>query len=132
MYYQNSLYLTLPKEERNAIVKWIYAYLKDGTTPFPFQGDTGSRYYEFTIDFDKDVEIVRSFDLTTEMADYNRAQNPQRAAQQVQKRFAQLTGDCWTTAELKAQGFTKRNIDTFLSHGLIKRLYQGHYQRVFK
>ena len=132
LYYNGGKYLTLPKAERNTLVKWIYDCIYDNTTPFPFQGMINGEHYEFTIDFKKDIEIERSYDLSTEMAEYNRTHNAQRAARQVQNRFEQLKGDCWTTAELKAQGFTTRNINTFIKHGLIKRLYQGHYQRILK
>ena len=132
LYYNDGKYLTLPKAERNTLVSWIYDFIRDETTPFPFQGMINGEHYEFTIDFNKDVEIERSYDLSTDMAEYNRAHNAQRAARQVQKRFEQLTGDNWTTAELKAQGFSKRNIDTFLAHGLIERLYKGRYQRISK
>ena len=66
------------------------------------------------------------------MGAYNAAHNAEKAARRTAKRFADLTGDRWTTAELRAQGFTDRNIRTFCKDGLIKKLYQGRYQRVSK
>ena len=65
------------------------------------------------------------------MAAYNRGANAEKG-RRVEKCFADLQGDKWTTAELKAQGFTKRNIKTFRENGLIKPLYQGRYIRVSK
>ena len=132
LYYNKPYYLTVPKSFRIDVVKWIYQYLKDDTTPFPFTGDMGSEEYTFTIDFEKDVEIVPSRSIQEDMAAYNREANAEKGRRRVEKRFAELQGDKWTTAELQAQGFTKRNIKTFVENGLIKRLYQGHYARVSK
>lgn len=114
------------------VVKWIYQYLKDGATPFPFIGDMGSEEYTFTIDFERDVEIVPSRSLQGDMTTYNREANAEKDRRRVEERFAELQGDKWTTAELKARGFTKRNIKAFTENGLIKRLDQGHYAMVSK
>ena len=132
LYYQSGRYLTVPKAERVAVVKWIYQYLKDGAAPFPLHGDMGSEEYSFAIDFEKDVAIVSNQAIKDDMAAYNREANAGKGRRRVEKCFADLTGDQWTTAELIAQGFTKRNIKTFADNGLIKRLYQGHYVRVSK
>lgn len=132
LYYQDGYYMTLPQAERNMIVTWIYEYLKRGPRPFPLHGDTGSEVYSFTIDFEKDCEIVRSYDLKKEMADYNREHNQEKAARRVAKRFADLQGDRWRTAEMLAQGFSPANIRTFRKNGLIKQVYQGLYVRVSK
>ena len=130
LYYHAPYYLTVPKAVRVAVVKWVYQFLKDGAAPFPFAGDMGSEEYSFTVDFEKDVEIVPNRSIKDDMAAYNRQANAEKGRRRVEKRFADLTGDQWTTAELKAQGFTKRNIDSFVENGLIKRLYKGHYMRV--
>ena len=132
LYYQNGFYLTVPKAVRLEIVKWMYQYLRDGATPFPFTGDMGSEEYTFTIDFERDVEIVPNRVLKEDMAAYNRETNAEKGKARTEKRFADLQGDKWTTAELLAQGFTQRNISSFVKNGLIKRLYQGHYARVSK
>lgn len=132
LYYQSPYYLTVPKAVRVAVVKWVYQFLKDGAAPFPFAGDMGSEEYTFTIDFEKDVEIVPNRAIQEDMAAYNREANAEKGRRRVEKCFADLQGDTWTTAELKAQGFTKRNIKTFRENGLIKFLYQGHYARVSK
>lgn len=132
LYYQNGLYLTVPKAVRVAVVKWVYQFLKDGAAPFPFDGDMGSEEYKFIIDFERDVEIVSNSAIKDDMAAYNREANAEKGRRRVEKRFADLQGDKWTTTELTGQGFTKRNIATFVNHGLIKRLYQGHYERVSK
>lgn len=129
LYYQYGDYLTVPKAERVAVVKWVYQYLTDGAAPFPLQGDMNSEEYAFTIDFEKDVEIVPNRPIKNNMAAYNVETNAEKGRRRVEKRFAALQGDEWTTAELMAQGFTKRNIKTFAECGLIKRLYQGHYMR---
>jgi hypothetical protein len=131
LYYQNGLYLTVPSDVRRAIVKWAYQYLKDGTAPFPFSGDMGSDNYQFTIDFQRDTSLTENVNIHADMGAYNAAHNAEKAAHRTLKRFADLTGERWTTAELHAQGFSDRNIKTFCKDGLIKKLYQGRYQRVF-
>jgi len=131
LYYQNGLYLTVPGDIRRAIVKWAYQYLKDGTAPFPFAGDMGSDSYQFTVDFERDTALKENVNIHADMGAYNAAHNAEKAARRTAKRFADLTGDRWTTAELHAQGFSDRNIKTFCKDGLIKKLYQGRYQRVF-
>lgn len=125
-------YLTVPKTVRVAVVKWVYQFLKDGAAPFPLTGDMGSEEYTFTIDFERDVEIVPNRSIKDDMAAYNRQSNAEKGRRRVEKRFADLTGNKWTTAELTSQGFTKRNISAFVENGLIKRLYKGHYMRVSK
>ena len=132
LYYQKPYYLTVPKAVRVAVVKWVYQFLKDGAAPFPFTGDMGSEEYKFTIDFEKNVEIADNRAHKEDMAAYNREANAEKARRRVEKRFADLQGDRWRTAELIGQGFTKRNIATFVDHGLIKRLCKGHYARVSK
>ena len=129
LYFQKGRYLTLPKQEHDTVVEWIYHYIKDGRAPFPYSGDMGSDNYQFTIDFDSDVEIVPNYAIKNDMAAYNRAANTDKGRRRVVKRFADLKGDRWTTAELKAQGFSKDNIKAFVNNDLIKRLYQGHYIR---
>ena len=131
LYYQNGLYLTVPSDVRRAIVKWAYQYLKDGTAPFPFSGDMGSDNYQFTIDFQRDTSLTENVNIHADMGAYNAAHNAEKATHRTLKRFADLTGERWTTAELHAQGFSDRNIKTFCKDGLIKKLYQGRYQRVF-
>ena len=131
LYYQNGFYLTVPGDIRRAIVKWAYQYLKDGAAPFPFVGDMGSDSYRFTIDFQRDTALKENVNIHADMGAYNAAHNAEKAARRTAKRFADLTGDGWTTAELHAQGFSDRNIRTFCKDGLIKKLYQGRYQRIF-
>ena len=130
LYYQNGLYLTVPGDMRRTIVKWAYQYLKDGAAPFPFAGDMGSDSYRFTIDFERDTSLKENVNIHADMGTYNAAHNAEKAARRTAKRFADLTGDRWTTAELHAQGFTDRNIKTFCKDGLIKKIYRGCYGRV--
>lgn len=132
LYYQNGLYLTVPGDIRRAIVKWAYQYLKDGAAPFPFAGSMESDSYRFTIDFRRDVTLKENVNIHADMGAYNAAHNAEKAARRTAKRFADLTGDRWTTAELHAQGFSDRNIKTFCKDGLIRKRYQGHYERISK
>lgn len=101
LFYQNGMYLTLPGEEYKALKKWVYQYLSDGRTPFPYAGDIPGGDYSFTIDFDKDVEIVRAYDLKKEMGQYNRQHNNEHnkeiGRKQTKERFEDLQGDAWTT-----------------------------------
>ena len=129
LYYQNGFYLTVPGDIRRAIVKWAYQYLKDGAAPFPFVGDMGSDSYRFTIDFQRDTALKENVNIHADMGAYNAAHNTEKASRRTAKRFADLTGDRWTTAELHAQGFSDRNIKTFCKDGLIRKRYQGHYER---
>ena len=85
--------------------------------PFPVQRDMGSDSYQFTIDFDSDVEIVPNYAIKNDMAAYNRAANADKGRRRIEKRFADLKGDRWTTAELNAQGFSKDNIKAFVNNG---------------
>ena len=130
LYYQNGFYLTVPGDVRRAIVKWAYQYLKDGAAPFPFAGDMGSDNRQFTIDFQRDTALKENVNIHADMGAYNAAHNAEKAARRTMKRFADLTGDRWTTAELHAQGFSDRNIKTFCKDGLIKKIYRGCYGRV--
>ena len=100
--------------------------------PFPFVGDMGSDSYQFTVDFERDTSLKENVNIHADMGTYNAAHNTEKASRRTAKRFADLTGDRWTTAELHAQGFTDRNIKTFCKDGLIKKLYQGRYQRISK
>lgn len=131
LYHQNGMYLTVPADMRGDIRKWAYQYLRDGAAPFPYTGDMGSGNHSFTIDFERDTSLKENITIHDDMAGYNAAHNAEKAARRTAKRFDDLTGDRWTTAELHAQGFTDRNIKTFCKDGLIKKLYQGHYQRIF-
>jgi len=60
MYYQNGVYMTLPKEEQDTIKSWIYNY-REGKI-FPYSGviECGKN---FEIDFDRDCKIVKSKSL---------------------------------------------------------------------
>ena len=133
LFYQNGLYLTLPGEEYKTLKEWVYQYLIDGRTPFPYSGDIPGTDYSFTIDFDTDIEIVRAYDLKKEMPQYNQvhnaAHNKEMGRRQTEKRFEDLQGDAWTTQEILAQGFSRKTLDKFVKHGLIKRIKQGHYVR---
>ena len=132
LYYQNGLYLTVPGNIRRSIFKWAAQYLKGGAAPFPFAGDMGSDNYRFAIDFERDTTLKDNRVIHDDMAQYNREANAEKAARRTKQRFSDLTGDRWTTAELRAQGFSDRNIKTFCKDGLIKKLYQGRYQRISK
>ena len=70
-------------------------------------------------------KISQNFCFPTKIRRYTVKTEPHRVK-------ADLTVDRWTTAELHTQGFTDRNIKTFAKDGLIKKLYQGRYQRVSK
>ena len=130
LYYQDGLYLTVPGDIRRAIVKWAYQYLKDGAAPFPFAGSMGSDSYQFTVDFKRDTFLKENVNIHADMGTYNAAHNTEKASRRTAKRFADLTGDRWTTAELRAQGFSDRNIKTFCKDSLIKKIYRGCYGRV--
>lgn len=130
LYYQNGLYLTVPRDMRRVIVKWAYQYLKDGAAPFPFAGNMGSDSRRVIINFERDTSLKENVNIHADMGAYNTAHNAEKAARRTVKRFADLKGERWTTAELHAQGFSDRNIKTFCKNGLIRKLYQGHYERI--
>ena len=56
----------------------VYQFLKDGAAPFPFAGDMGSEEYSFTIDFERDMEIVPNRSIKNDMAAYNRQANAEK------------------------------------------------------
>jgi len=142
MYYQQIIneccyYLTLQRAEIDEITAWIYQYFKDGKAAFPYQGEIPNADLTFTIDFKRDCEIVRAFDLS----EYNRQHNAERnkthnvthnkelGRKRVLETFSRLTGNEWTRAEILAQGFNQKNLNNFIKHELIERIRQGHYKR---
>lgn len=133
--YQAGRYMTLPGPEYKALKEWVYQYLFAGRGSFPFTGHIPDGGYSFTIDFAKDTDIVRAYDLKTEMAQYNQdnnaAHNKKLGYQQTKKRFETIQGDEWTTQELLAQNISRKTLDTFVRHGLIRRDRWGHYVRNF-
>ena len=142
LYYQRTssikpknLYMTLPGEQSKVLREWVYQYLSVGYGTFPYSGNIPNGDYSFTIDFAKDTEIVRAYDLKTEMAQYNRdnnaAHNKEMAYRQTKERFEKITGDAWTTQEILAQGVSRKTLDKFVKYGLIRRVKQGHYVRNF-
>ena len=80
LYYWNGLYLTVPDDVRRAIVKWVYQYLKDGTAPFSFAGNTGSDSYQFMVDFERDTRLKKNVNIHADMGAYNTAHNEEKAA----------------------------------------------------
>lgn len=131
--YQDGKYMTLPGEQYKKLKEWVYQYLYDGPAAFPFAGSIPDGDYAFTIDFEKDIEIVRSYDLKTEMSQYNRehnsSHNKDMGRRQTEERFQNLCGDEWTTQEILGQGFSRKTLDKFVKYGLIRRVKQGHYVR---
>ena len=135
LFYQNGLYMTLPGEQTKILREWVYQYLSVGCGKFPYSGAIPDGGYSFAIDFAKDTEIVRAYDLKTDMAQYNRdnnaVHNRDMAYQKTKERFETITGSAWTTQEILAQGVSRKTLDKFVKYGLIKRLKQGHYVRNF-
>lgn len=133
--YQSGQYMTLPGEEYRTLKEWVYQYFRTGTAPLPYHGEIPDGNYEFTIDFEKDVEIVAAPYLKEEMGAYNAEHNAEHNKDmgrcQTEKRFEQLEGDAWTTQEIYAQGFSRKTLDKFVEHGLIERVKRGHYVRKF-
>ncbi len=64
MYYQKigkeEIRLTLPAVVSDKIKEWIDKYLADEKAEFPYSGEIPNSDVAFTIDFEKDVEIVKS------------------------------------------------------------------------
>ena len=127
--------ITLPQRQYYALQKWVSDSF-EREIPFPYCGDTGSDTYSFSINIGEgssDYEIVPSDNRGETMSKYNAEHNAERNKAQGLKetleRFAPLSGDAWTRQEILAQGFTQSNLDTFLKHGLIRRVSQGHYVR---
>jgi hypothetical protein len=130
LYYQDGRYLTLPAETGDTIKKWIFDCYKEwpkGSNDFQYNGEMPNTDLKFTIDFENDIEIVRTYDLKdpVQMAEHNK----EMGRNQTKNRFEQLKGDKWTTQEIHAQGFSRKTLDKFVKHGLIKRIKQGHYVR---
>ena len=98
-------------------------------SPFPLDDDIPDGDYSFTIDFERDTEIVRAYDLKKEMgqynAEHNAAHNQELGRRQTEERFAQLKGDTWTAQEILDQGFSRKTLDKFVKYGLILRVKKG-------
>ena len=124
----------MPIAEIDSIKAWIYKYFKDGKAAFPYQGEIPNADLNFTIDFERDIEIVEAIDLKTDMSEYNKAHNAQHnkdiGRKRVLETFSRLTGDEWTTKEILAQGFNEKNIKRFVDYGLIERISRGRYRRL--
>lgn len=135
LYYQNGMYMTLPGKEGKLLKTWVFRYLSNGYEPFPFplDDDIPDGDYSFTIDFERDTEIVRAYDLKKEMgqynAEHNAAHNQELGRRQTEERFAQLKGDTWTAQEILDQGFSRKTLDKFVKYGLILRVKKGRYVR---
>lgn len=130
LFFQGQTYLTLPGDNIKILLQWIYDYWKK-PTDFPYSGKINDEEYEFTINFNTDIEIVRTHDLKTEMSEYNQEHNAEHnkamGYKQTKERFEQITGEAWTTQELLNQGISRKTLDKFVEHGLIRRIKRGHY-----
>ena len=135
LFYQHGCYMTLTGDIFKNLKIWLYEYLYKSVPrfAFPYQGAIPDGDYSFVIDFAKDTETVRAYDLKTDMAAYNKehnaAHNKELGRRQTLERFKGLRGDEWTTQEIFVQGFSEKNIKTFVKHGLIRRDRRGHYVR---
>lgn len=130
--YQNQLYMTIPGPDYTRLKDWVYQYFFYGTAKLPVTGEIGGAEYSFTIDFDTDTKIVAAPDLATEMSEYNIGHNKDMGRRWTEERFANLHGDSWTAQEILAQGFSRKTLDKFVKHNLIKRVKRNHYVRNFK
>ena len=77
LYYQNGMYMTLPSDESKTLKAWVFRYLSTGYElfPLPLDDEIPDGDYSFTIDFERDTEIVRAYDLKKEMGQYNAEHN---------------------------------------------------------
>jgi len=138
MYYQDGVYMTLPKEEQDEIKAWIYNYRQ--CTIFPYSG-TIECGKNFEIDFDRDCEIVKSRSLrhNGNMAAHNKGNAAELAAARGKVRTKnaadvdceKLVGDTWTTAELRETlgGDYERKIRRLMEEEKIERVRRGLYCR---
>ena len=134
IFYQNGKYLTLTKKEYKTVWEWFYQYHNDGVTPFPYNGKMPNADLQFTIDFEKDIEIVDNIDLKINMKEYNKVHNKEHnreviGRKKVEQTFSRLVGDEWTRQEILKQGFNQNNLDNFVKYGLIERIKRGCYRR---
>lgn len=134
LYYQNGRYLTLPLEEANVLKTWLNKYIRNGYTPFPYSGEIPNADLKFTIDFETDIEIVRAYDLKTEMPEYNKEHNSEHnkelGRRAVIKTFERLKGDEWKRKDIISQGLFDKDIKNFLKHDLIENIGWGKYRRI--
>ena len=125
--------LTLPKTELDNIKLWVNQYLKGSNAKFPYSGEIPNGDLTFTIDFEKDIEIVKTQDLKNNMAEYNAEHNTEHnkdmGRNKVGDTFSRLTGNEWSRAEILKQGFNKGNLDRFIKYKLIERTGRGRYKR---
>jgi hypothetical protein len=126
LYFEGGKYISMPKKEREKVEGWFLRYLDDPETPFPLHGDTGSDEYTFTVDFEKDVEIVRNWNLKKDMAAYNKEhnalRNKEKGESDVLKRARSvLTKEEYTKDEVLALGYKSGSWQTLLDHNLLVR-----------
>lgn len=135
LYYQDGMHLTLPARENTELRKWVYDYCYKGQADYPYHGDICPAPYSFTIDFEKDIEIVEADDRKGRLKQYNEehnaAHNKVMAIRKLQDRVASLTGDKWTTQELYAQGISKNTLTRLVKADLLRRIKPGYYERNF-
>lgn len=141
LYYQNGNYLTLPVAQMIKLEQWIEKYIKYGNAKFPYSGNIPNSDLRFTIDFEKDIEIVAAFPYALkypeQAAEWNRKNNAIHNREvigrnKVKQTFSRVVGDEWTTAELRQQGFNDKNIKRFVDYGFIERIKRGHYRRILE
>ena len=75
----------------------------------------------------KDYEYNITSEYNKEYADELGAARSKKAAE---RNFEGITGDSWTTQELKEQGLTNNKITRLVENGIIRRVKRGHYERV--
>lgn len=136
LYYQSPWYLTIPSDERKTLENWVRACMEQVDTPFPYTGDMPNETLEFTIDYNKDINIVETQDLKDPqvMAQYNREHNAEHnfalGKKWAQEKFSRLQGDEWTRQELCRQGYDDRQIHRYCLYGWIEKTERGRYRRV--
>ena len=135
LYYSDHKYMTLPPAEKEQLERWVHQYVRlsvqeyneyyadHAAKPpllFPLHGDTGSDEYSFTIDFDKDVEIVPNVSWKRNAAEYNAEQNAAKGKQRVEQRAsATLPDGDFTRDDLAALGYGPKAISNLRRDKLI-------------
>jgi hypothetical protein len=139
LYYQDNVFLTLPQTESETLKLWLDKYIRYGKAKFPYSGNMPNSDIKFVIDFKKDIEIVAAFrhalKYPEQAEEWNKKQNAIHNREDIGRKkvaetFSRLTGNAWTTAEIRQQGFNDKNIGRFVDYGFIERTKRGHYKRV--
>lgn len=130
LYYQNGARLTLPHDTFTVLEDWMFrCYLSD-KTPIPFTGMINAdNDFQFSYVYGENCRIVPrgrgSLRAPGAMTKHNKEHAAElgeaRGLTMTQEKFLHFPDGEWTANELKAFGFNRTNLKSYLDHKLIRK-----------